>query len=956
MKVSQFFCFVVLAILLGWHQGGFAREISLVVFVDGSREVSAPESRTFGDILRTLDNRLSALPEAVRANMTEVKVYGVGVVKYGLILPEYKLEARLLYHFQGRVKLNVLRSVDRLSRKGSIRNTKESWARIRDRVRAEADIPGRCVLFFSRSDDTRDLPQTANAVQNSYFLPFHFDSSSRERISGVVQGAFDDIHRIFWQESWVRVDWLGAGRRERRIGTRSLAFRFEDAVTIACKEAGSKLVEIRAEPSDKSVFAECSFRDKDGQLQSEGRLRDGVYSLEGRFSEPLGNQKVSIILTAEVSEPGVQLRGTGIGPITVVLRTREEALPTVEFLEFPTVVFVGDEVTFQCHTEANSDDLRFHWNFGDGTNDAMQNPSHIYRSTGMLGVALTYGWKEGDQEGELQRRVRVTKVALGAMPEHTVVGQEVPFAAISDGAIELLWDFGDGVTSRLQEPNHTYKEAGNVTASLTAKFPGNREKTVQHRLSVHDVEFSNVPDTVPIGKDVRFAYRTDETAFSPKWDFGDGKGSALRIPTHAYDTVGTKEVSLVLLFPGNVTQTIMKTVTVVPGDEPIADFTYGPDGEADLIAPVTVTFSNQSQNCEIARSEWDFGDGSPRETEENPIHSYRSAGDYDVVLTIWKGREKATKTEKLHIPARTVAEFSYAAEIPGEHLVAPVTLIFSNESKNCDDQTRFEWDFGDGTNLSGERAPEHRYENAGTWSVILNIWRGAQKTGSVTHEIHIGSALAPGPLADFTHSPQGSEELVAPVTVSFTNKLKSYDRFEWDFGDNTVPETISRNPVHEYVESGDYEVVLRVWLGANESEKRVTISISDEEGGSSAFFLVILLAGIALGVWWLLSSRGRPVQVTFCRAGEEVSALKVKRSVSFYKFGCTKRITMFVSCDEETAEIQLEFSSPESARIENVLNREMAVDLSPLVKSLSLPLGEYRIIDTDDSFKVEEVE
>ena len=48
----------------------------------------------------------------------------------------------------------------------------------------------------------------------------------------------------------------------------------------------------------------------------------------------------------------------------------------------------------------------------------------------------------------------------------TVNGLTVNFTDTSSGAISWFWDFGDGTTSNLQSPTHTYATSGNYTVSL----------------------------------------------------------------------------------------------------------------------------------------------------------------------------------------------------------------------------------------------------------------------------------------------------------------------------------------------------------------------------------------------------------------------------------------------------------------------------------------------------------
>lgn len=64
-----------------------------------------------------------------------------------------------------------------------------------------------------------------------------------------------------------------------------------------------------------------------------------------------------------------------------------------------------------------------------------------------------------------------------------------------------------------------------------------------------------------------------------------------------------------------------------PQPEVIASFTF----EVDTVDFMNVTFTNESQN--FSALSWNFGDGSPASTVENPVHTYAALGTYTVRLT-----------------------------------------------------------------------------------------------------------------------------------------------------------------------------------------------------------------------------------------------------------------------------------------------------------------------------------
>ncbi len=96
-----------------------------------------------------------------------------------------------------------------------------------------------------------------------------------------------------------------------------------------------------------------------------------------------------------------------------------------------------------------------------------------------------------------------------------------------------------------------------------------------------------------------------------------------------------------------------------PAEDPIASFQYEISEENYL----EVRFSNFSQNAESYT--WDFGDGETS-AEENPVHTYSEAGDYEVVLTAVNADDVS-------------AEFSQTIEIKDPN--AALALLAGEDSK-----------------------------------------------------------------------------------------------------------------------------------------------------------------------------------------------------------------------------------------------------------------------------------
>lgn len=105
-----------------------------------------------------------------------------------------------------------------------------------------------------------------------------------------------------------------------------------------------------------------------------------------------------------------------------------------------------------------------------------------------------------------------------------------------------LWDFGDGTTSALQNPVHTYTQAGLFSVSLTP-LNGNWIPLVMHDLiELHTSTFLHDVGAGVASLTVTFTDTSAATSWL--WDFGDGNTSTLQNPVHTYTRAGEYLVKL----------------------------------------------------------------------------------------------------------------------------------------------------------------------------------------------------------------------------------------------------------------------------------------------------------------------------------------------------------------------------------------------------------------------------
>ncbi|MBC7862431.1 MAG: PKD domain-containing protein [Bacteroidia bacterium] len=114
------------------------------------------------------------------------------------------------------------------------------------------------------------------------------------------------------------------------------------------------------------------------------------------------------------------------------------------------------------------------WNFGDGGTSSASNPSHTYTHPGIYDVCMVATFTNSCTSTICQK-IKVEapgNTLVSPIASNPPTGNTIQFNTISSfGAAPYVyyWDFGDGVTSAQQNPQHTYAVAGvyNVYLKVT---------------------------------------------------------------------------------------------------------------------------------------------------------------------------------------------------------------------------------------------------------------------------------------------------------------------------------------------------------------------------------------------------------------------------------------------------------------------------------------------------------
>lgn len=115
------------------------------------------------------------------------------------------------------------------------------------------------------------------------------------------------------------------------------------------------------------------------------------------------------------------------------------------------------------------------WNFGDGGTSIEKNPVHVYTEPGEYSVFLTVT-RGDDRSSEIRYQyIKVFPAGKPPVPDFVATPTtgyaplNVQFTDLSsDNPTAWRWDFGDGESSSLQNPNHLYLKPGTYTVCLEA--------------------------------------------------------------------------------------------------------------------------------------------------------------------------------------------------------------------------------------------------------------------------------------------------------------------------------------------------------------------------------------------------------------------------------------------------------------------------------------------------------
>jgi PKD repeat protein len=198
----------------------------------------------------------------------------------------------------------------------------------------------------------------------------------------------------------------------------------------------------------------------------------------------------------------------------------------------------------------------YSWDLGDGNTSGAQNPSCQYTSIGPKDVTLKVVLDNGCED-EMTKTITVkTQPLVDFEVADGCFNSTIPFdnkTKSSSGTINYNWNFGDGNSSTLADPTHTYADKGlgtqNYKVELVADIDGACQSEIFKTVIVY--ELPNCDFTISSGWTPGFGFRTIDLVAANttypyyKYKISDGGSVDGATASYQFSTDGIYEITLV---------------------------------------------------------------------------------------------------------------------------------------------------------------------------------------------------------------------------------------------------------------------------------------------------------------------------------------------------------------------------------------------------------------------------
>jgi gliding motility-associated-like protein len=467
----------------------------------------------------------------------------------------------------------------------------------------------------------------------------------------------------------------------------------------------------------------------------------------------------------------------------------------------------------------------YRWDFGDGYDTITYNTDAI--------VHRFYNADFSDQQDyeitliaesysgcndESRRTITVEPdIIAGFNPSQTEGCNPMPvnFTNISNGAAYYLWDFGNGTTSQITSPSHTFSNIGSsdttyrvwlyTTASNNVCLDSVYTDILVHPYIKADFTVEENIQCTPSVVHFNNASVGGQTFY---WDFDDGSDTTtteMNFVAHIFNNssfvdIGVLQVTLTAENAAGCTSQSTRIVEIYPDIEAL--FTSSIN---EGCHPLNVNFDNLSNGGYIFS--WDFGDGASEDVT-SPDHIFTNFTDDPVTRQV-----HLTATSQYNCTSEITADITIhpkpTARFEANNIIGcpPLDVPIINASINAD---QYSWIFGDGDiqDTTSNDPINHIYENLGDETATYDLKLITSSDFGCVDSIQQRILVYPYAVAAYSSDSAGC----SPLTVLFENESLRGNSYLWDFGDGVL--STMTYPTHIFTNDGITDSVFNVELTA----------------------------------------------------------------------------------------------------------------------------------------------
>lgn len=450
--------------------------------------------------------------------------------------------------------------------------------------------------------------------------------------------------------------------------------------------------------------------------------------------------------------------------------------------------------------------LSYLWNFGDGNTSTQANPSHTYNALGVYDVSL----RVIDQSGCRDSSFRVGYITLRPVQanfdflnDSICIGDTAQITNTSINGFTFNWTISDGRTANTTSPNFIFNNAGFYRVRLVASRGGSCTDEITKTIYVDSVKAQFDIQPLFACEDSTIVKLINQSYHGYYVDWRIGNSQYINKDTIAFFSGNGNYVdSLIVRSLVGCVDTVVRTDRSVA----ITKITLSNSTIGGCIPHTSRIKSTTTSTSPIISFFWEFGDNGALGTStarDSVSYNHLVDTNFNVYVTIIDSNGcEAHDTISIGagIPPKYTFQQLQDTVCASDSLQAVIIyeknemLVFSTIDSILGGV--LSWGFVNDT------LTIKNFQDTGiTYIQIKHIYNGCES--DTTIEVYVK-----GPIIYYI---QDSSNCSDQLTHYYSTTALDFNRFYWDFGDNSPIDSVNIKPIHTFATDGTYGVKLTLF-------------------------------------------------------------------------------------------------------------------------------------------------